>query len=101
MYASITGLGTFERLPATYLLLGLDFMVTSDYHVWFIEANNTPLWPKQVPFIYTMGVSSVDDDYMTIDIFIGLGSVGILLPGILYQEFLCILYQLGLKKIII
>ena len=47
-----TGLGTFERLPATYLLLGLDFMVTSDYHVWFIEANNTPLWPNS----YNMAV---------------------------------------------
>ena len=52
-----TGLGTLERLPATYLLLGLDFMVTSDYHVWFIEANNTPLWPSFVSDSYTMGVS--------------------------------------------
>lgn len=56
-FFSSTGLGTFERLPATYLLLGLDFMVTSDYHVWFIEANNTPLWPKDVSDSYPMGVS--------------------------------------------
>ena len=56
----LSGLRTFERLPATYLLLGLDFMVTSDYHVWFIEANHTPLWPKEVTFMYTMGVSNVD-----------------------------------------
>ena len=27
-------------------------MVTSDYHVWFIEANNTPLWPNS----YNMAV---------------------------------------------
>ncbi|XP_065898588.1 protein polyglycylase TTLL10-like [Dysidea avara] len=40
---------TYERLPGTYLLLGLDFMITSDYHIWFIEANNYPLWPSNAP----------------------------------------------------
>ena len=42
------GLHTYERLPATYLVMGLDFMVTADHHVWFIEANNYPLWPSNV-----------------------------------------------------
>ena len=54
------GLHTFERLPGTYLVMGLDFMVTADYHVWFIEANNYPLWPSNVPkldkYTYAMAV---------------------------------------------
>lgn len=37
-------------------------MVTRDYRVWFIEANNYPLWPKGSPFIDNLmdrlGVSS-------------------------------------------
>ena len=55
------GLHTFEKLPGTYLVMGLDFMVTADYHVWFIEANNYPLWPSNVPkldkYTYAMAVS--------------------------------------------
>ena len=51
----------FRRLPSSYLLVGLDFMVTTDYRVWFIEANNYPLWPKGSPFVNDlmdrMGVS--------------------------------------------
>jgi len=56
MFFISAGFGTFERLPGTYLLLGLDFIVTSDYHVWFIEVNNTPLWPTVNS--YNMAVSS-------------------------------------------
>ena len=55
------GLHTYERLPATYLVMGLDFMVTADHHVWFIEANNYPLWPSNVANLdkhtYRMAVS--------------------------------------------
>lgn len=36
----------FERNPSSFHLLGLDFMVTDDFRVWFIEANSYPLWPK-------------------------------------------------------
>ncbi len=54
---------TFARLPSTYQLLGLDFMVTHDYRVWLIEANNYPLWPKGEPYIdeliHGMGVRGV------------------------------------------
>ena len=54
-------MGHFARLPSSYQLLGLDFMVTSDLRVWFIEANNYPLWPKGTPYIEhlmdQMGVS--------------------------------------------
>jgi len=39
----------FERHASSFQLLGLDFLVTSDYRVWFIEANNYPLWPKTPP----------------------------------------------------
>ena len=60
---SFSGLSKFRRMPSSYLLLGLDFMVTADYRVWFIEANNYPLWPKGSPFINDLmdrlGVSSV------------------------------------------
>ena len=38
-------------MPSTFQLLGLDFMVTRDFRVWFIEANNYPLWPKGTPYI--------------------------------------------------
>ncbi len=38
-------------MPSTFQLLGLDFMVTKDYRVWLIEANNYPLWPKGEPYI--------------------------------------------------
>ena len=58
------GLHTFERLPGTYLVMGLDFMVTADYHVWFIEANNYPLWPSNVPkldkYTYAMAVRVIN-----------------------------------------
>lgn len=36
----------FERNPSSFHLLGLDFMITEDLRVWFIEANSYPLWPK-------------------------------------------------------
>lgn len=43
--------------------MGLDFMITADYHVWFIEANNYPLWPNNVANLdkhtYTMAVSII------------------------------------------
>ena len=39
----------FERHSSSFQLLGLDFLVTSNYRVWFIEANNYPLWPKPPP----------------------------------------------------
>ena len=44
----------FSRAPSNYLLIGLDFMVTSDLSVKFIEANNYPLWPKGNDFIDRM-----------------------------------------------
>ena len=51
-----------ERAPSSFQLLGLDFMVSANWKVWFIEANNYPLWPKGQPeinsFINTMGVCS-------------------------------------------
>ena len=50
-YIFNSGMNVFQRMPSSYLLLGLDFMVTTDYRVWFIEANNYPLWPKGSPFI--------------------------------------------------
>lgn len=40
------GLSVFERSPSSFHLLGLDFMITEDLRVWFIEANSYPLWPK-------------------------------------------------------
>ena len=62
LFKFLLGLHTFERLPGTYLMLGLDFMITVDYHVWFIEANNYPLWPSNVVNLdkdtHTMAVSS-------------------------------------------
>lgn len=61
--SSFSGLSKFRRMPSSYLLLGLDFMVTADYRIWFIEANNYPLWPKGSPFINDLmdrlGVSSI------------------------------------------
>ena len=61
MFYTFAGMRTYERLPGTYLLLGLDFMITSDYHIWFIEANNYPLWPSNTPKLdkqtYAMAVS--------------------------------------------
>ena len=44
----------FSRAPSNYLLIGLDFMVTSDLSVRFIEANNYPLWPKGNDFLDDM-----------------------------------------------
>lgn len=43
-----------------FQLLGLDLMITNDWHIWFIEANNYPLWPKGgwiTEFTTKMGVS--------------------------------------------
>ena len=40
------GMSVFQRNPSSFQLLGLDFMITDDLHIWFIEANNYPLWPK-------------------------------------------------------
>lgn len=57
-----SGRGVFQRAPSSYQLLGLDFMVTSDLRVSFIEANNYPLWPagsKRIDyFMNDMGVST-------------------------------------------
>ena len=59
--AAIPGINVFSRSPSSYQLLGLDFMVTDDFHIWFIEVNNYPLWPKGSPFVNDlmdrMGVS--------------------------------------------
>ena len=42
----VIGLSVFERSPSSFHLLGLDFMITDDLKVWFIEANSYPLWPR-------------------------------------------------------
>ena len=50
-----------DRALSAYQLIGLDLMVTKDWHIWFIEANNYPLWPKGgwiTSFTSTMGVSA-------------------------------------------
>ena len=49
MFVPCAGLSVFERNPSSFQLLGLDFLVTDDYNVWFIEANSYPLWPKTAP----------------------------------------------------
>ena len=49
-----------KKAPSSYQLLGLDLMITLDWHIWFIEANNYPLWPKGgwiTNFTSQMGVS--------------------------------------------
>jgi hypothetical protein len=55
------GFNTMDRTAvSSYQLLGLDLMVTTDWHIWFIEANNYPLWPKGgwiTDFTSQMGVS--------------------------------------------
>lgn len=42
----LKGMSVFEKRPSSFHLFGLDFMITDDLQVWFIEANNYPLWPK-------------------------------------------------------
>ena len=42
------------RSPSNFLMMGLDFMVTADLQVQFIEANNYPLWPRGTDFMSTM-----------------------------------------------
>ena len=48
------------RCFSCFQFLGLDFMVSQNWKVWFIEANNYPLWPRGTPeineMIDTMGV---------------------------------------------
>ena len=39
------GQGTWVRLPGSFQLLGLDFLITSSFEIKFLEANNYPLWP--------------------------------------------------------
>ena len=49
-----------DRAPSSFQLLGLDLLVSKDWHIWFIEANNYPLWPKGgwiTDFTSKMGVS--------------------------------------------
>ena len=56
----ISGRHLMKRAPSSYQLLGLDLMITLDWHIWFIEANNYPLWPKGgwiSNFTSQMGVS--------------------------------------------
>ena len=31
-----------ERAPSCFQLIGLDFMVSTDWNIWFIEANGSP-----------------------------------------------------------
>ena len=49
-----------SRATSNFLLMGLDFMITSDLHIQFIETNNYPLWPRGTDslnnMIQTMGV---------------------------------------------
>lgn len=53
-YFFLVAKSVFSRAPSNYLLIGLDFMVTSDLSVKFIEANNYPLWPKGNAFLDDM-----------------------------------------------
>ena len=49
-----------QRSSSSFQLLGLDLMVTTDWHIWFIESNNYPLWPQGgwiTEFTTRMGVS--------------------------------------------
>lgn len=49
-----------EGTHTGFQLLGLDLMITNNWHIWFIEANNYPLWPKGgwvTQFTTLMGVS--------------------------------------------
>ena len=57
------GQGIYRRIPGTFQLLGLDFLVTADFKIQFIEANNHPYWPIEYPDIeptvHSMLVSAV------------------------------------------
>lgn len=49
-----------DEAVSSYQLIGLDLMISTDWHIWFIEANNYPLWPKGgwiTHFASIMGVS--------------------------------------------
>ena len=41
-----SGLDNPVRCSSCFQFLGLDFMVSQDWKVWFIESNNYPLWPR-------------------------------------------------------
>ena len=38
----LIGFHFLERAPSCFHLIGLDFMVSTDWNVWFIEANAYP-----------------------------------------------------------
>lgn len=38
------GQGTWIRMPGSFQIIGLDFLVTSNFEIKFLEANNYPLW---------------------------------------------------------
>lgn len=42
------------QAPSNFLMMGLDFMVTADLQVQFIEVNNYPLWPRGTEFMDSM-----------------------------------------------
>ena len=39
------GQGTWIRTPGSFQILGLDFLITANFEIKFLEANNYPLWP--------------------------------------------------------
>lgn len=50
----LVAMPVFTRAPSNFLMMGLDFMVTSDFDIKFIEANNYPLWPRGTEFLNNM-----------------------------------------------
>lgn len=56
------------RSSSAIQLLGIDLMVSKDWHIWFIESNNYPLWAQggwMTQFTATMGVGHAHDTCIT------------------------------------
>ncbi len=57
-----------QRSSSSFQLLGLDIMITTDWHIWFIESNNYPLWPQGgwiTDFTLQMGVYNIIQNRFT------------------------------------
>ena len=42
MSSILIGFHFLERAPSCFQLIGLDFMISTDWNIWFIEANGSP-----------------------------------------------------------
>ena len=64
LHPQIIAKPAFSRAPSNFLMMGLDFMVTSDLSIRFIESNNYPLWPRGTDHLNSMmqqmGVGIID-----------------------------------------